>query len=219
MKQISKQQYYNNLFNECNNDKLVTWKIINTLISKTNKSSHNGIPQKNLIDGKLYKTNTAEFVDKINDHFTNIGKRMAAKIPHVDTSYTPTINTTLLTSFVMTDIKETEVMDSISSLKTKAAPGLHGISTKFLKISKSLITPILVKFFNKCIEKEIFPVTLKQTQIPIPKINSPTYFSDFRPILLLPTLSKIFEKIIYKQMISYLTKYNILSPCQFVFFN
>ena len=94
----------------------------------------------------------------------------------------------------MTDIEETEVMDGISCLRTRAAPGLHGI----LKISKSLITPILVKLFNKCIEKEIFRDTLKQTQIiPIPKINSPTSFSDFRPISLLPTLSKIFEKIIY----------------------
>ena len=87
-----------------------------------------------MIVGKLCKTNTAEFVDEINDHFTNIGKRMAAKIPHMDTSYTHTINTTLLTSFVMTDIEETEVMDSINCLKTRAAPGLHGISTKFFKI-------------------------------------------------------------------------------------
>ena len=152
-----------------------------------------------MIKGKFYKTNTAEFVDEINDHFTNIGKRMAAKIPHMDTSYTHTISMTLLTSFVMIDIKETEVMDSISCLKTRAAPGLHGISTKFLKISKSLITLILAKLFNKCIEKEIFPNTLKQMQIiTIPKINSLTSFSDSRPILLLPTLSKIFEKIMYK---------------------
>ena len=206
MKQISKQQYYNNLLNECNNDKLETWKIINTLISKTNKSSHNGIPDKILIDRKFYKTNTAEFVDEINDHFTNISKRMAVKIPHMNTLYTHTINTILLTSFVMTDIEETEVLDSISCLKTRAAPGLNGISTKFLKISQSLIT-LFAKLFNKCIEKEIFPDTLKQMQIiPIPKINFLTSFSDFRPISLLPTLSKIFEKIIYKQMMSYLTK-------------
>ena len=133
MKQISKQQYYNNLFNECNNDKLETWKIINTLISKTNKSSHNGIPEKILIDGKLYKTNTAEFVDEINDHFTNIGKRMAAKIPHVDTSYTHTINTTLLTSFVMTDIEETEVIDSISCLRTRAVLDCMALVLSFSK--------------------------------------------------------------------------------------
>ena len=38
--------------------------------------------------------------------------------------------------------------------------------------------------------------------------------SNYRPILLLPLISKIFEKIKYDQMIDYLAQYNILYKCQ-----
>ena len=109
-------------------------------------------------------------------------------------------------------------MNSIHSLKTKASPGLHGISAKYFKISNTVVSPVLAKLFNKCLQEENFPDTLKQSQIiPVPKINSPTALTDFRPISLLPTISKIFEKILYNRMINYLTKYKILSPCQYGF--
>ena len=77
---------------------------------------------------------------------------------------------------------------------------------------------MLAKLFNKCRQEENFPDTLKQSQItPVPNINSPTALTDFRPISLLPTIPKIFEKILYNRMINYLTKCKILSPCQYGF--
>ena len=102
----------------------------------------------------------------------------------------------ILSSFVIDDIDDMEVINSIHSSKTKASPGLHGISGKYFKISNRVVSPMLAKLFNKCLQEENFPDTLKQSQIiPIPKINSPTALTDFRPILLLPTISKFFEKI------------------------
>ncbi|XP_030767137.1 uncharacterized protein LOC115890915 [Sitophilus oryzae] len=50
------------------------------------------------------------------------------------------------------------------------------------------------------------------TVTPIPKINNPGSFSDLRPISLLPTLSKIFEKAIYIQLVSYLNDSNLIPP-------
>ena len=95
---------------------------------------------------------------------------------------------------------------SIRSLKTKASSGLHGISAKYFKISNIVVSPVLAKLFNKCLQEKNFPDTLKQSQIiPVPKINSPTALTDFRPISFLPRISKIFKKILYNRMINYLT--------------
>ena len=69
-----------------------------------------------------------------------------------------------------------------------------------MELAPSLLSTILTKLYNKCIENETFPQILKQSQIiPIPKINPPTSATDFRPISLLPTISKVFEKILHKK--------------------
>jgi len=63
-----------------------------------------------------------------------------------------------------------------------------------------------------------FPNLLKIAQItPIPKITSPKSPNDYRPISILPTLSKVFEKVIYSRLYSVVTSNCILSPQQFGF--
>ena len=75
--------------------------------------------------------------------------------------YTDTLQQNVLSSFVIDDIDDVEVMNSIHSLKTKASPGLHGISAKYFKISNMVVSPVLAKLFNKCLQEENFSDTLK----------------------------------------------------------
>ena len=53
--------------------------------------------------------------------------------------------------------------------------------------------------------------------IPIYKAGDSQQFSNYRPVSILPIISKIFEKVIYKRLISYIDKNNILTPYQFGF--
>ena len=59
---------------------------------------------------------------------------------------------------------------------------------------------------------------LQKLSLITPLLNKPkldkTEFSNYRPISQIPLLAKILEKIVYKQLISYLTKYNILDNRQ-----
>jgi len=58
-----------------------------------------------------------------------------------------------------------------------------------------------------------FTNLLKIAQItPIPKITSPKSPNDYRPISILPTLSKVFEKVIYSRLCSFVTSNCILIP-------
>jgi len=63
-----------------------------------------------------------------------------------------------------------------------------------------------------------FPNLLKIAQItPIPKITSPKSPNDYRPISILPTLFKVFEKLIYSRLYSFATSNCIRSPQQYSF--
>jgi len=63
--------------------------------------------------------------------------------------------------------------------------------------------------------KREFPNLLKIAQItPIPKITSPKSPNDYRPTSILPTLSKVFEKVIYSRLYSFVTSNCVLSPQQ-----
>ena len=55
------------------------------------------------------------------------------------------------------------------------------------------------------------PLKLKfANAIPIHKKGSRTILSNYRPISLLSNLNKIFEKLIFKSIISFLEKYNCI---------
>jgi len=61
-----------------------------------------------------------------------------------------------------------------------------------------------------------FPDSWKIAHItPIPKICSPSSSSEYRPISVLPVLSKLFEKVLYYRVYSYLTEHNLINKRQY----
>ena len=64
----------------------------------------------------------------------------------------------------------------------------------------------------------IFPDLLKISKvIPLYKKDDPVNFSNYRPISLLPSISKIFEKVIFKQLTDYLEENNLMYKYQYGF--
>ena len=79
-----------------------------------------------------------------------------------------------LKSFAFLEIDEEEVIFCINNIKVNAAPGSDEIPLRFVKLAKTILTPLLTKIFNKCIQHEIFSNAFKTAQvIPISKISSP----------------------------------------------
>ena len=76
----------------------------------------------------------------------------------------------------------------------------------------------LSHILNKCFEQGIFPDQLKIARVcPIFKSGLVTDISNYRPISILNSFSKIFEKAIYNRLVTYIEKYNVISQCQFGF--
>ena len=80
------------------------------------------------------------------------------------------------------------------------------------------IAPILTKLFNQAIERNEYPDALKATKvIEIYKAKDRTLPENYRPISLLPIIAKVFDTILNKQLMTHLTRYDILSRTQYAF--
>ena len=101
-------------------------------------------------------------------------------------------------------INNKAVSDIISKLKPKDSTGFDNISTRMLKFLGNLLTPVLSLVINQSLLTGIFPAKLKIAKvIPIFKKDDNAIFGNYRPISLLPAISKVFEKVVFKQIYSY----------------
>lgn len=97
-----------------------------------------------------------------------------------------------------------EVSRKVFEIQTNAA-GNDSIPISFVKSLCPFILPVLCHLFNEIIRTQSFPALWKTAIVtPIPKTSNPTQPKDYRPISVLPTISKVFEKMLLSQICDYL---------------
>src|SRR3989442_1027811 len=112
----------------------------------------------------------------------------------------------------------TEVRELISGLKNSAACGPDQVPVSVIKSVSKCISPVLSSIINHSIQQGIFPDALKVAKvIPIYKCGEKSLLANYRPISILNTFSKIFEKVILKRLENYLDKKQILHDAQYGF--
>ena len=117
-------------------------------------------------------------------------------------------------SFSFSNIFPEDIVKSVNKISSNAV-GVDGIPIKFIKMLLPVISPVLCYVFNYMIMSSTFPSLWKVGHvIPVAKVNAPTTVKDFRPISLLPSLSKAFEHILNDQITMYLDSRNLLNPFQ-----
>ena len=81
-------------------------------------------------------------------------------------------------------------------------------------VAENIASP-LTYIINECIRLSVFPTEWKCARISaIPKIDNPKTGDDYRPISILPVLSKVFERPIVKQLCNFIETNNIYSSTQ-----
>ena len=94
------------------------------------------------------------------------------------------------------------------------------MSNWFLKIINPVVVPYLYILFNRSriLEEKNIPASLKIAKmIPLHKNGIKNEETNYRPIALTPVLSKIFEKLLARNIIEFLKKFNILNVEQYGF--
>ena len=121
-------------------------------------------------------------------------------------------NINLDSKFSFSKVTGADIDKELKSLKTKKASTFLNIPVKHLKQVIDIISEPLVQIWNnEIIENEKFPAKLKCADIsPIYKKLESIYEKNYRPVSILPVVSKIFERIMQKQITCYVEKY--LSP-------
>ena len=107
-----------------------------------------------------------------------------------------------------------DIHNVAKTLKSNAC-GIDEISAFFIKLSINSSAGIFAEIVNASLKSGYFPSRWKKARIkPIPKIDNPIKASDYRPISLLITFSKMLEKIVAIQMKAYFIENNLLDPFQ-----
>ena len=103
-------------------------------------------------------------------------------------------------------VTESEVRKEISNLSSKKATKNGDIPAKSLKKSVDIYIKEITSIINDCIEKGIFPDDLKLVDVPpIFKKEDSFKKENYRLVGILPHMSKVFERILYKQIDTFMT--------------
>ena len=159
-----------------------------------------------------------EIADAFNDFFISVGENLQQKVPK--NSLDPLAYIESETEHVfdtMSYTNPTELREIVKNMKNVGA-GIDGINANLFKSTFPAIIHEMVHLVNICLKCGIFPDALKIAIVkPIYKTGEKTSFSNYRPISILPYISKILEKIIHLRIMTYVLDANVLNPKQFGF--
>lgn len=193
-----KKVYYDRYFNNNINQKNV-WAGVRTM----------GIIDKKNSD---LPSNLSNVTD-INDHFL----QSVPDIPpdqDLISFYSSRDNSSIPRAFSFTPITELQVLEIIKSIKSKAV-GYDGINIATIHLCVPHILPHITHIINYCLKYSVFPDQWKKALvIPLPKIPNPISLNNIRPISILPTFSKILERVINMQLQKHLCNNGIIPVTQ-----
>ena len=154
----------------------------------------------------------------LNIHFSTTGTKLAMKLKSFITLPPPPVRSTNLQKFAFKPITEEFVHGQLKQLRTNKAIGLDNISARFLKHSASVVSKSLTKLFNQSLVTCTFPSLWKFGKVfALFKKGDRCDPNNYRPITVLPTLSKILEKAVHNQLYFFLNDNNIITSKQFDF--
>ena len=214
---IAKRQYYNNYFEKNVQNSELVWKGIKQIIQLKTKYNYQ-VPAK-IQDGSTEISNRKEMANYFSNYFANIGSKLASSIPKVN-NYSPLkyLDKTYSESFYIYPVTSAEIENEISRLKSGKTCEPSSIPIRVMKILKHVISNPLEIVFNASFSQGIVPSNLKIARVtPILKKGIQSAPDNYRPISLLSVFNKILEKRMYKRLLNFVKKHNILYEKQFGF--
>ena len=209
----AKSIYFCNRINDCAQSKDIgqSWKVINNLLGKNRKS--NNIPQLKIDDIIISDDNL--IAESLNDFFINIGAKLASEI-ECDTeinniNFHPNRRRDFIFNFSETHLEE--VTQQLSNLKILKSTGVDNIPAKALNLAASIVAPSLTWIFNQSIKTGIYVNEWKKARV-IYKSNDRQRCENYRPISILPVVSKILERSVFNQIYEFLNDNSLLSKYQ-----
>ena len=212
----SKKQYYAEQFRKHSNNPRLLWSTLRE-VTHTGKSASR-LPSQFEINDALINDQKV-IAGEFNKFYSLVGPNLDKALGPCDVDPLSYLDDVILPPEAMTFTPVTTACISrvVNDLNETCA-GVDGLSAKLLKLLIPAICHEVTHLVNLCFMKGIFPRALKKAQItPIFKAGSRTSFCNYRPISILPVLSKVVETIMNFQLTLFFTENNVLDQCQFGF--
>ena len=104
-----------------------------------------------------------------------------------------------------------EVLEQVDNFNTKKASPIGSIPARIMKDNVDIVASRLLDLFNKSVDGNFFPDEIKDGDIgALFKNNDSFHKKNYRPITVLPSVSKVFERLLANQMLPFVNKF--LSP-------
>ena len=190
------------------------WKIINRCLPRKHQ------------DTSMTSEDLTGFANKLNDFFISVGSTTAQKANDLALHHGLNVNLDVPTPLHMSSnvspelfdlhqVTESQVEKVIRGLPSNKAPGMDKISSRILKDCLPCTLTTITHIVNNSFFTNTFARAWKTAEItPILKCGSPDVPSNYRPISLLPIVSKITERLVHRQLVEYLIKHNKLAVHQ-----
>ena len=117
--------------------------------------------------------------------------------------------------FPFRNVTYEEILNKVNSFDTSKSTQSEDIPFNIIK-NADIFANFSLQKFNKCITDEKFPDQLKKADIsPVFKKGNHNYKTNYRPVSILPSLSKIHERLIYNQINQMTEKPLSIFQCSF----
>ena len=212
---IRKKAYYNQYFLDHIKDGKKVWTGIKQIIHHKPRTGQKILK---LVDNSKEIIDPKQIADTFNTFFVNVGKELEKGIPTVNKNPADYLPDPASKTFFILPTTSSEIEDEISGLRSGKAAGPSSIPTEILKLLKSVISKPLEIIFNTSFSTGTVPADFGLANIiPVFKKGSQTCLSNYRPISLLSIFNKPIEKLMYKRLIKFFEKNNMLFHKQFGF--
>lgn len=218
----AKQNYFKDSIVKNSGNSKVIWQILRNV--QSNDTNMQSQQRTNLIsDNGSVQTDPSDIANTFNSFFTSVSSKYISAIDNINVydDYMLSVKEFVSSklpegvNFQIPEITNGFVFKSLMNLDTCKATGLDGISAYMLKLAAREITGSLTHILNNSIKTSVFPTQWKHAKvIPIYKNDSSLEVSNYRPISILPVLSKILERHVHGELNKFLNLHKLIGISQ-----
>lgn len=210
----AKHKYYRNKLDLSFGNSKKTWKVINEIVKPNNEKKNKSIKFINPSNPEEVITDDKLICETFNNYYVNAGKNLSDNITDNNIPATHYLDSRCANSLIFKLTDRHEVTRLIEGLNDSAA-GIDEIPSRIIKhVSNEIASPLTI-IFNKSMSEGIFPDQLKKAKItPIFKKGNKNECKNYRPVSVLPCLSKILESLIHDRLSEFLINNHIISDAQ-----
>ena len=217
-----KKKFYGNLDLKKITDNKTFWKTMKPFFSDKSKSGNkitllegNNIISKDTMVAETMNNFFTSGIDKLgikgyqNEHEATIHNdeinRAISKFKDHPSIIKIKDNVNVESKFIFDMINEDGIIHQIKNLNVNKPTTFNNIPVKIILENKDVCSPFIYKIFNDSIISGIFPDKLKMADVtPAYKKEDPSMKENYRPVSILPPISKLFERIMYEQIYNYM---------------